>query len=54
MRNRIKGFWNDETGTVSVELVLLGFAFLSLLSFVEVLGANTLNLFDQLHTSQIL
>lgn len=54
MRDRIKGLWNDETGIVSVELVLLGFAFLSLLSFVEVLGTNTLNLFDQFHTSQII
>ena len=52
MRDRIKRFWNDETGTVSVEVVLLGFAFLSFLSFIEVLGANIPNLFEQIHTSQ--
>ena len=52
MRDRIKRFWNDEAGTVSVEVVLLGFAFVSLLSIIEVIGANTVNLFDQLHMSQ--
>ena len=52
MRNRIKSFWNDETGTVSVELVLLGFVFLSFLSFLEVLDVHSLNLFEQLDTSQ--
>lgn len=52
MRDRIKGVWTDETGSVSVELALLGSTFLSFLSFVEALGANTLNLFEQFHMIQ--
>lgn len=52
MSDRIKRFWNDETSTSSVEPALLGFAVLWFLSFVEALGANTLNPSEQFHASQ--
>ena len=48
MHDLVKGFWSDESGAISTEVVLLGFAFLSFLSFIEVLGANALHLFDPL------